>query len=213
MGDLFPHRLENSYSTLMQTFASKPGAIDVPPERRFTGFDAYKKAMDTLRPGDIAIFTSPCCFRWVHYQYAIERGLHVFMEKPITTDGPTSRRMFELAKQADAKNLKGAVGLMVRHCRGRQELHKRIQDGEIGDLISMRAYRMAAHGGHAPTRKPADRDELTWQIQNFTAFMWTGGGLYSDYNIHQIDEVSWMKNAWPVKAHAVGGRHYRGDRV
>src|SRR5690606_29043440 len=66
MGDLFPHRLENSYSTLMQTFASKPGVIDVPPERRFTGFDAYKKVMDTLRPGDIVILTTPCVFHWVH---------------------------------------------------------------------------------------------------------------------------------------------------
>lgn len=213
MADLFPHRLESSYSSLMQAFGSKPGVIDVPPERRYTGFDAYKQAMDALNPGDIAMFTSPCCFRWVHYQYAIERGLHVFMEKPITTDGPTSRRMLELAKQADAKNLKGAVGLMVRHCRGRQELHKRIEDGEIGELISMRANRMAASGGHAPRPKSPEENELLFQVRNFTAFMWTGGGLYSDYNIHQIDEVCWMKNAWPVKAHALGGRQYRNNQV
>jgi predicted dehydrogenase len=213
LADLYPHRLERSYSTLMQTFASKPDAIDVPPERRFTGFDAYKKAMDTLRPGDIVILTTPCVFHWVHYQYAIEKGLNVFMEKPIVADAPTARRMLDLAKQADAKNLKGAVGLMVRHCRGRQELHQRIADGEIGDLICLRGYRMAAHGGHAPQRKPDGVDELDFQIQNFTAFLWSGGGLHQDYNIHQIDELCWMKNAWPVKAHALGGRHYRDGQV
>ena len=214
MADVFPQRIESSYSALTQALASKPEALDVPPERRFDGFDAYKKAMDVLRPGDIALFASPLAFRWVHYQYAIEKGLHVFMEKPVVADGPTARRMFDLAKQADEKNLKCGVGLMVRHCRGRQELHKRISDGEIGDLLLMRAYRM--HGPVATcfsTRKPADRDELTWQIERFHSFLWASGGLFNDFYVHQIDEVCWMKNAWPVKAQALGGRHYRGDYV
>jgi predicted dehydrogenase len=147
-------------------------------------------------------------------QYAIDRGIHVFMEKPVIADGPSAKRMFELAKKADEKNIKCGVGLMVRHCRGRQELHKRISDGEIGDLVCMRAYRM--HGPVATcfsTRKPADRDELPWQIERFHSFIWASGGLFSDFYVHQIDEVSWMKNAWPVKAEALGGRHYRGDSV
>ena len=57
-------------------------------------------------------------------------------------DGPTTRRMYELADKADAKGIKVGVGLMVRHCRARQELFDRIQNGEIGDIINMRAYRM-----------------------------------------------------------------------
>src|SRR5690606_17177843 len=101
-------------------------------ERRFLGLDAYKKAMDALKPGDIVILTTPLAFRVPHFKYAIERGLHVFMEKPVTADGPTSRKMLALAEEADKKNLKCGVGLMVRHCRARQELWKRIQDGEIG---------------------------------------------------------------------------------
>jgi predicted dehydrogenase len=214
MADLFKHRLDESYAALTQNFAAKPEVIDVPEERKFVGFDAFKHAMDALNPGDIAIFASPLAFRWVHFQYAIDRGLHVFMEKPLVADGPTAKRMFDLAKKADEKNLKVGVGLMVRHCRGRQELHKRIQDGEIGDLIAMRAYRM-----HGPvvtcfsTAKPKDRDELTWQIERFHSFLWSSGGLFSDFYIHQIDEVCWMKNAWPVKAQALGGRHFRGDHV
>lgn len=214
MADLFQHRLDGSYGSLQEALADKPEAFDVPEDRRLVGFDAYKHAMDALRPGDIAIFASPLAFRWVHFQYAIERGLNVFMEKPIVADGPTAKKMFELAKQADAKKLKCGVGLMVRHCRGRQELHQRISDGEIGDLIAMRAYRM-----HGPlvtcfsTRKPKDDDELSWQVARFHSFLWASGGLFSDFYIHQIDEVSWMKNAWPIKAQVLGGRHYRGDSV
>jgi predicted dehydrogenase len=214
IADLFQHQIDNSYAALAENFASEKDKLDVPEDRRFAGFDAYKKAMDVLRPGDIAIFASPLAFRWVHFQYAIERGLHVFMEKPLVADGPTAKRMFELAKTADEKNLKCGVGLMVRHCRGRQELHKRIMDGEIGDIVTMRAYRMHGPVGSCfSTRKPEDADELSWQIQRFHSFIWASGGLFSDFYIHQIDETSWMKNAWPVKAQALGGRHYRGDYV
>ncbi len=86
------------------------------------GFDAYKQAMDCLSPGDVAIFATPPAFRWVHFTYAIKKGLNVFMEKPVTVDGPTSRRMFKLAKEATAKNLKVGVGLMSRHSRALQQL-------------------------------------------------------------------------------------------
>ena len=58
----------------------------MPPDRRFLGFDAYRKAMDCLRPGDVAILASPPAFRWVHFGYAIEKDLHVFMEKPVSVD-------------------------------------------------------------------------------------------------------------------------------
>lgn len=214
IADVFKHQTDNSLNALKQHFADKPELIDVPEERCFVGFDAYKDAMDALRPGDIAIFASPLAFRWVHYQYAIDKGLHVFMEKPLISDGPSAKRMFDLAKKADEKNLKTAVGLMVRHCRGRQELHKRIQDGEIGDLINMRAYRMHGPVGTCfAAKKPAEQDELEYQVQNFHSFLWASGGLFSDFYIHQIDEVCWMKDKWPVKAQALGGRHYRGEAV
>lgn len=214
MADVFDHRLKISHNALTARFAQTPEKVDVPPEQQFVGFDAYKKALDVLRPGDIAIFATPLAFRWVHYQYAIDKGLHVFMEKPVIADGPSALRMLELAKKADEKNLKSAVGLMVRHCRGRQELHERIQNGEIGDIINMRAYRMHGPVGSCFSGvKPPEKKETLWQIERFHSFIWASGGLFSDFYIHQIDETSWMKNAWPVKAQALGGRHYRGEFV
>jgi predicted dehydrogenase len=106
MADVFQHKLNNSYNSLSNAFKDQ---VDVPDNRKFIGFDGYKNAMDCLKPGDIAIFTTPLAFRWVHFKYAIEKGLNVFMEKPVTADGPTSKRMLELAKQASAKNLKVGV--------------------------------------------------------------------------------------------------------
>ncbi|MCH8048030.1 MAG: Gfo/Idh/MocA family oxidoreductase [Planctomycetes bacterium] len=214
MADVFDYRLQISQRAINSEFRGDPKKIDVPKENQFVGFDAYKKAMDVLKPGDIVLLTTPLAFRWVHYQYAIERGLNVFMEKPVIADGASAKRMFALAKKADAKGLKTGVGLMVRHCRGRQELFKRIQDGEIGDIIAMRAYRMHGPVGSCfSKRKPADKSEVMFQIERFHSFIWASGGLFNDFYIHQIDETSWMKNAWPVKAQTLGGRHYRGDFI
>jgi len=170
--------------------------------------------MDCLKPGDIAIFATPLAFRWVHFGYAIQKGLHVFMEKPVTADGPTSRRMLKLAEESVAKGLKVGVGLMSRHSRALEQLHQRIQDGAIGDIVTMRAYRMTGPVGSAFTKKwPGNPNELLWQIQRFHSFLWASGGAFNDFYIHVIDHCCWMKDAWPVKAQALGGRHYRMDCV
>ncbi|MEI7733318.1 MAG: Gfo/Idh/MocA family oxidoreductase [Verrucomicrobiota bacterium] len=213
MADVFPDKLTRSFENIRKDCEKKQTAdrMDVPAERRFIGFDGYKKAMDCLKPGDIVILATPPAFRWVHFTYAIEKNLNVFMEKPVTVDGPSTRRMLALGEESKKKNLKVGVGLMVRHCKGRQELHERIRNGEIGDLLMLRAYRMSRMSGVA--KNNPDLSEVMFQIRNFHSFLWASGGVYSDYYIHQIDECSWMKNAWPIKAHAIGARHYREDSV
>jgi len=207
VADVFVDKLNKSYESLKRQCGDK---VDVSDDRRFIGFDGYKKAMDVLKPGDVVILTTPLAFRWVHFTYAIQKGLNVFMEKPITADGPTSRRMLKLAEEASAKNLKVGVGLMSRHARPLQELQQRIQDGELGDVILLRGYRMHGPVGSAfSTKWPGEPSELLWQIRNFHSFLWASGGCYSDFYIHHIDHLCWMKNAWPVKAQALGGRHYK----
>jgi len=211
MVDVFEGSLQGSLNNLKQQF---PEQVDVPPDRQFIGFDGYRKAMDCLKPGDIVILTTPLAFRWVHYDYAVEKGLNVFMEKPVTADGPTSRRMLDLNENAVSKNLKVGVGLMSRHARHLQQLHERIQSGEIGDIAAMFAYRMTGPVGSAfSTKRSGDLSELLWQIQRFHSFIWASGGCFNDFYIHVIDHCCWMKNDWPVKAQALGGRHYRHDCV
>ncbi|HEV3138787.1 MAG TPA: Gfo/Idh/MocA family oxidoreductase, partial [Pirellulales bacterium] len=211
MADVFQKRLDDSFKNLNLEYSDR---MDVSDDRKFVGFDGYQKAIDCLRPGDVAIFATPPAFRWVHFTQAIQKGVNVFMEKPVTVDGPTSRKMFALGEEAKKKNLKVGVGLMCRHCKARQELFDRIKSGEIGDITMLRAYRM--HGPLATafsTPKPTDDNELMWQIARFHSFLWASGGCYSDFLIHNIDECCWMKDAWPVQAQALGGRHYRGNNV
>jgi hypothetical protein len=132
------------------------------------------------------------------------------MEKPLTVDGPTAKRMFGLGETAAKKNLKVAVGLMSRHSRPMQELAQRVHDGEIGDIILERGYRM--HGPIAYFQslpKPAGISELLYQVQRFHSFLWASGGSFGDFYSHVPDQLAWMKNALPIKAQALGGRHYR----
>ncbi|MCK6478178.1 MAG: Gfo/Idh/MocA family oxidoreductase [Phycisphaerales bacterium] len=215
MADVFQDRVARSHEAITSSLTEDPAStaitgLDVPPERRFVGFDGYRHAMDCLKPGDIVILATPPAFRWVHFKYAIERGLNVFMEKPLCVDGPTGRRMLELAELSRERDLKVAVGLMGRHNRGMQELARRVQDGELGEIITQHGYRM--QGSIATFRsplKPEGVSELEYQLRRFHSFLWASGGGFNDFFIHIIDGLCWMKGAWPQRAQALGGRHYR----
>ncbi|MEN6558436.1 MAG: twin-arginine translocation signal domain-containing protein, partial [Thermoguttaceae bacterium] len=209
MADVFSDRLSHSHASLQKQLTKR---MDVPGDRQFVGLDAYRKAMDCLRPSDIVILATPLGFRSLHFGYAVDKGLNVFMEKPLTSDGPTSRRMLRQAEESEKKNLKVGVGLMSRHSRSLQETAQRIHDGQLGDVILLRGYRM--HGPVGTMQlppKPADVGEVEWQIRKFHGFLWASGGCYSDFYIHIIDHCCWMKDAWPVKAQSLGGRHYHNN--
>ena len=201
MADLFQNRLDSAWQVLSEKL--KDG-VDVPPERRFVGFDAYRKAIDCLRPGDVAMLTGYSAFRPMQLEYAVEKGINVFMEKSFAPDAPGLRRLMRAGEAAEKKNLKIAAGLQCRHSRNRMELIKRMQDGELGQVQLIRAYRMQPVGNLG--KKPADEKELFWQIRNFTNFLWVSGGLFAEMNIHQIDELCWIQDSWPVSAHGIGGR-------
>jgi predicted dehydrogenase len=211
MADVFENRLNGSYTQLKKIASNQ---VDVPRERRFIGFDGYRKAMDCLKAGDLVILATPPVFRWVHFGDAIAKGIHVFMEKPTTVDGPTTRKMLTLAEQATQKNIKVGVGLMCRHDTDRQELHDQIQAGKLGPIVAMRSYRLCGPiGSFASGPRPQGISELLYQIQRFHGFLWASGGCFSDFYVHQIDECCWMKDEWPVQAQGLGGRHFRGNAI
>jgi predicted dehydrogenase len=201
MADFFGDRLASAHKALSEKYADR---MDVPPGRRFAGFDAWRKGIDCLGPGDVAMLCGYAGFRPGQLEYAVEKGVNVFMEKSFAVDPPAVRRVLKAGEAAERKGLKIAAGLQCRHSRNRQELIARIRNGELGDIQLIRAYRMQGCGWLP--RRPATEKELHWQIRNFTHFFWVSGGLFAEMNIHQIDEICWLKDAWPVSAHGIGGR-------
>ena len=163
MADVFAERLGRSYDAPARARQRLPGRrsrvrvskaqVEVPPERRFLGFDAYQKAIDCLKPGDVVLLTTPSAFRWVHFGYAIAKGVNVFMEKPTSVDGPSTRKMLALVETSLKKGLKVGVGLMCRHCKARWELLDRIQRGpDRRDQRPCEAYRLVGAAGASPAR-------------------------------------------------------------
>ncbi|MGQ9606128.1 MAG: Gfo/Idh/MocA family protein [Thermogutta sp.] len=204
LADVFPDRLRACMQNLSSQFADK---MDVPPERQFVGFDAYRKAIDALNPGDLVLLATPPAFRPIHLEYAVEQGRNVFMEKSFAVDGPGIRRVLAAGKAAEAKNLKIAGGLMSRHYVPLEQIIAKIHEGAIGKVITAWAYR--AHGpvGFSP-RKPGE-SELAHQIRNYSCFTWLNGSFIVDWLIHNIDVCCWVKNDWPVSCQGQGGRQVR----
>lgn len=204
VADVFQHRLDNSLGQLKAQF---PKAADVPPERRFLGLQAFKPAIDSLDPGDVVLLTTPPAFRPIHLEYALAKGVNVFMEKSFAVDGPGIRRVLELGKKADAAGLKVAGGLMSRHYQALEEAVAFIHNGGIGNVITAWAYRMHGPVGFAP--RNADTSELAHQIANYSNFTWLNGSFIVDWLIHNIDICCWIKDAWPDSVQGMGGRQVR----
>lgn len=208
MADIRQDRLDEKHAVLQKALGAR---VDAPPERRFLGFDAYRRAIDCLRPGDVALLTTFSSFRAQHFEYAVERGVNVFMEKTFGPDPGSIQRLLKANELAEKKNLKVGCGLMCRHSSARQAMIEKVRDGTLGDVLNLRAYRMDSGYFMPPFKR--DQSELLWQLSpgHPYQFMWSSGGIFIELMIHQMDECFWIKDAWPVAAHGVGGR-YAGSK-
>ncbi len=213
MADVNEASIERSYNALSKQFEDK---IDVPQERKFLGFEGYKAAIDLLRPGDVAMCTTRSYIRPLHVEYAVHKGINVFMEKPFASDPGGLHRMLRAGEEAEEKGLKIAAGLQCRHSPARAALIDKINSGELGDLQYVRANRLTGRRWMGDPGENAN--DLMAQL-NFgrTHLFWVGSGHMVDNLIHQIDECCWLMDAWPVTCHGMGGREVgstdRGQNV
>jgi predicted dehydrogenase len=202
MSDLLESRMQASYDALKEQFGAK---IDVPPERKFFGFDGYRKAIDILRPGDVAMCTTRSYIRPVHIEYAISKGINVFMEKPFASDPGGLHRILRAAEEADKKGVKILSGLQCRHSPARQALIEQVREGRLGDITLIRANRLGGAGWLSHQGDQAN-NLMSQLLFGRIHLYWIGSGHMVDNLIHQIDECCWIKDAWPVSAIGMGGR-------
>jgi len=204
MADVFEDRIARSHKSLSGQFA---GQVDVPPERRFIGFDAYRKAIDCLRPGDVMIQATHSAFRPTHLKYAVGQGVNAFIEKSFAPDPGGTKEILRLGEEAKRKNLKISCGLMCRHSASRQAMIRKIREGALGDITLIRAYRMDPGSRLGPFK--GGESELLWQLRRPYFFLWTSSAWFIEMMIHQVDECCWIKDAWPISAEGLGGREPR----
>lgn len=206
MADAFRDNLDNCYKALLSDDASDNGSlkdsIDVPEERKFSGFDAYQKAIPFA---DVVILATPPGFRPIHFEEAIKQGKHVFMEKPVAVDAAGVQKVLAAAAVAKQKKLNVVVGLQRHYQNSYLELFKR--KDLIGDITSAQAW-WNNDGVWVRERKPG-QTEMEYQMRNWYYFNWLCGDHINEQHIHNIDVVNWFKGSYPVKAQGMGGRQVR----
>lgn len=181
----------------------------VPENRCFSGFDAYLKALE--QPGvNYAILAEPPGFRPSHFKACIQRGVHVFMEKPVAVDAPGCRIMYDMGEEARRKGLKVAAGTQRRHQASYLETIRRIWDGVIGEVTALRAYWV--NGGPIWHRGDHGATDLERQIRNWYHYIWLCGDHIVEQHVHNIDVCNWIMKDHPVRAWGMGARQQLGDK-
>jgi len=211
IGDLFQDRLEKAPDDIKSSFKRRKLAVDdiykVTPEKMFVGWDAYKKVIDS--DVDMVILTTPPFFRPIHFQYAVEKGKNVFVEKPIATDPVNVRKFIETADQAKAKNLVVVAGTQMRRARQIMEAVQRIRDGQIGDVVAGQCVRCGdGMMGWGPKVDPA-RSEMEAQLRRWLFMTWLSGDFVVEQHVHNLDLVNWVMGSAPSQCLATGGREAR----
>ncbi len=208
MADAFRDRLDDAYKSITGdlTEAGISGdikkLIDVPEERKFVGFDAYKNA---IALADVVILTTPPGFRPIHFEEAVKQGKHIFMEKPVATDPEGIKRVLVAAEEAKTKKLNVVVGLQRHYQNSYRELFKR--KDMIGDITSAQAW--WNNDGVWVKPRTAGQTEMEYQMRNWYYFNWLCGDHITEQHIHNLDVINWFKGSYPVKAQGMGGREVR----
>ena len=206
LADLYQDRLEKCRKNLSDP--NREGGplkgFEVTKDRCFVGFDAYKELIDS--GVDLVMLATPPGFRPIHFAACVEAGKHVFAEKPVAVDPTGVRRFIETGELAQKKGLAVMAGTQRRHDPAFIEAVKRVQDGQIGEILAARCYYNTGFLWKYE-RQPGWSD-MQWQTRNWYYFTWLSGDHIVEQHIHDLDNVNWMLGL-PEKCLSVGGRTVR----
>lgn len=204
LGDLFEDRLKSSLNNLQNSqFKDR---VDVAADRQFTGWDAYKRVLET--DVDIVLLATPPNFRPEHIKAAVAAGKHVFAEKPVAVDAPGVHSVMSTCVEAAKKNLAVVSGLCWRYDHGMRATFQQVLEGGVGDILAIQATYNTSTLKQFP-RQP-NWSDMEWQLRNWQHFTWTSGDFNVEQHIHSLDKVAWaMKDETPIKCTGTGGRQAR----
>lgn len=204
IADAFPDRLVTYLNTMK---AVSPIPVDVPATRQFAGLEAYKAAIDLA---DAVVLATPPAFYPEHLAYAISKGKHVFMEKPVAVDSPGVRSVLASAREADTRMLSISVGLQDWHNEGMVQTVDRIRSGALGRILFARGnYEKELNW--LPKRQASD-PELSAQIRDWYYYPWLSGDHIVEQNVHIVSNVCWVLGGFPLSCQGMGGRQVRIEK-
>ncbi len=207
MADAFPDRIEEHLSSLKASAVA--GQVDVPNDRRYAGFDAYKHVIDQV---DVVLLATPPHFRPLHFSYAVEKGVHAFVEKPMAVDGPGLRKFMKACQDAKARNLSVVNGFCWRYFEPRRETMKRVFDGKIGAIKAIETTYNSPGVWEPRKNREQCSSDMEYQMRNWYYYCWLSGDHIVEQAIHGIDTMAWATgDKQPLRCWGVGGRQSRTD--
>lgn len=214
LGDLFPEKLDKAANKIYDFAKKSVGEskaseiIDPSKVKKFSGWDNVDQVL--AEDIDVVIEATPPVFRTPHYEKIVAAGKHAFLEKPGAVDVIQGRRMYELADEASKKGLCVVCGNQRRYDNRYQDLVKRMQDGEIGELLAGQCYwNNGGYIGAWANGKEGTEDTLEYQIRNWWCFIWASGDNIVEQHVHNIDVLMWAfgSDRMPVEVTTgLGGR-------
>lgn len=144
---------------------------------KYAGVPCHRDYDEMLDKADLdaVIVATPSRFHAPMVRKALERGLHVFCEKPFCLDWRESEALAALAAE---KGLVNQVGYHYRYVGAFQEMKRLVEAGAIGEVTHVLAE---AYGPVVLKPKGA-----TWRTDRAE-----GGGCLYDYAAHPINLVNW----------------------
>lgn len=142
------------------------------------GFNDYDEVLK-LEALDAVVIATPTIAHEPMIRKALDRGLHVFAEKPLTLDQHASR---ELAHAAQTKGLIAQVGYHNRYVGTFAEAVRLLKEGALGKI----SHVLAESYGPVVLR----RTKPTWRGK-----AGQGGGCLHDYAAHPINLMNWALGA------------------
>lgn len=204
MGDLFQDQVDKSLSALEKSLGGNfSSMIKVDKDHQFSGFDAFKKVIDSENVNYVILATPPG-FRPEHFEYAVNAGKNIFSEKPVAVDPVGCRRFMKAGELSIQKGLAVGAGLQRRHTPSYLDVVGKIQNGDIGDVKGARAY--CCSGDYLLREQEPGESDMSWQIRNWRYFTWMSGDHIVENQVHLLDVCNWVLGMHPVKAFGMGGK-------
>lgn len=160
------------------------GEIDVNALRQIPAYKSLRECLKNEKIDAVQI----CVHTDLHYEMAkeaIENGLHVFLEKPMSLDMVEGKLLIAFARQQKVKLM---VGHVVRFMPAYQQLKKWIDSREFGSLNFISLTRFTGLPSWGQWKEKQDK------------FGSSGGALF-DLAIHDIDFLNYALGA-PEKIEA-----------
>lgn len=184
LADLFTDPVATTAALLSRAAGSQ---FDCPPERRFSGPDAWRQLLAT--DVDLVILAAVPATRPLHFSAAIAAGKHVYCEKPAAIDGRGLVEVIAACEEARRRGLSVGSGLCFRHDAATREMIDRLHHGEIGDLQSVAVRSSVGLPWHRPRQPGWSHEE--WRLRNWIECPELSGGHFVEHHVHALDKALW----------------------